>query len=202
MKKSQNLVWQSTETLPVNSYDVPLNMTAILGPPHHSSLLFIILAPDASMIYWCILPNGSVKTNHGHHTLSLYTESVGIHVHEAEKATVQGTLKINMMNNDDDDDAASRGSFYSQADEGMNISNKNSWIEVDRSKFKNTNLFTSGDGFDVYIDAARFLPENLAISKTTVVALHSDMSVHEKEDNAATALLGSNVQSPVYDLVR
>ena len=50
--------------------------------------------------------------------------------------------------------------------------------EVSNIQFTNPpprdQLFEEGDGFDVYVDGARFLPDNITLSKVSVKLMNPD----------------------------
>lgn len=54
------------------------------------------------------------------------------------------------------------------------------WIRVDHSVMRLRQgvqtPFHAGDGFDVFIDGCRYLPDNVTLTKVTVAALHADRS--------------------------
>lgn len=75
------------------------------------------------------------------------------------------------------------------------------WIKVENPPYSSDKYFAPGDGFNVYIDGARYLPDCASGTKVTVVALAADLSKVETEEFEAFANLSSPVNSPSYDLV-
>lgn len=81
------------------------------------------------------------------------------------------------------------------------------WIHVDKSSERRkrlldaNNLFQAGDAFDVYIDGARCLPDNVTLTKATVAALNGDRSPVLTENGSAFASLTSNTYNPSFGVV-
>lgn len=81
------------------------------------------------------------------------------------------------------------------------------WIQVDKAAERNKRasespLFQAGDGFNVLVDAARCLPDNVSITKVTVAALNSDRTRVEALDAVSFSSRAGDVYNPVFDLVR
>ena len=105
--------------------------------------------------------------------------------------------------------AYSRQTYRSESHYGsqsqLNNPMRNHWLSVNH---KQTNrkvyqLFSSGDGFDVYVDGARSLPDCVSMTKVTCLAMASDMSpVSPDVPVSGFAQLDSSVYSPMYNLVR
>jgi hypothetical protein len=81
------------------------------------------------------------------------------------------------------------------------------WMHVDKSAERRKlmvqqNLFHPGDGFNVYIDGARCLPDNVSITKVTMVALSSERVQINADGNIGFSNLESDCFNPQYDIVR
>lgn len=82
-----------------------------------------------------------------------------------------------------------------------------SWIHVDKAPERQkrlmdaNNLFQAGDGIDVYIDAARCLPENVTITKVTAAALNADRTQVPTENGSVFAAMTSDIYSPSFGMV-
>ena len=84
------------------------------------------------------------------------------------------------------------------------IDNGEPFIEINHGPPPATPLFAAGDGFDLYIDAARFLPDNVTIPKVTARIFNHDfgyvaMSSSEKQETAVCNLT-DNVFCPEWKL--
>lgn len=92
-------------------------------------------------------------------------------------------------------------------EEGDDIDVDAPWIHVDqkaerrRRLMDGSNVFQSGDGFNVYVDGARCLPDNVTITKVTAAALHADRSQVPTENGSAFASLITDTFSPSFDMV-
>lgn len=80
------------------------------------------------------------------------------------------------------------------------------WIHVDKTlerqkQLVHGNFFQSGDGFDVFCDGARMLPDAVTLTKVTIAALHCDRSQIVVDNNSQYAALSSTAQCPSFDLV-
>ena len=78
------------------------------------------------------------------------------------------------------------------------------FISIDHGAPPSTPLFSAGDGFDLYIDCARFLPDNVTIPKVTARVFNHDfqyvaMSSEEKQE-VAVCNLTDNVYCPEWKL--
>ena len=78
------------------------------------------------------------------------------------------------------------------------------FIERDHGPPPSTPLFNPGDGFDVYIDAARFLPDNTTIPKVVARVMTHDLEFvamsNEKNQETAVCDLTDNVFNPQWKL--
>ncbi|CAK4721154.1 unnamed protein product [Aphanomyces euteiches] len=78
------------------------------------------------------------------------------------------------------------------------------WIDCDLGNLRHASkqsLFARGDGFDVYIDGARSLPDCVTMTKITCFALNSDMSTcNPQQEPTAMATLTSSLFSPSFNL--
>jgi hypothetical protein len=53
--------------------------------------------------------------------------------------------------------------------------------------------FSQGDGFDLYIDGARYLPDNVSISMVTGYVASSDMVMYGRLEKEVSTILGFRV---------
>ncbi|ETW03484.1 hypothetical protein H310_04935 [Aphanomyces invadans] len=88
---------------------------------------------------------------------------------------------------------------------GREVSSGEGWIDCDLySNPRSTGhrpLFSRGDGFNVYVDGARSLPDIVTITKVTCFALNADMgNVPPLQDPSAFASLHDNAFSPSFQL--
>ena len=60
-----------------------------------------------------------------------------------------------------------------------------------------TPLFQSGDGIDVYVDGARYLPESVTVTQTVVKAYTADLK-KVGSDASAACKLDSEFRSPEF----
>ncbi|DBA01352.1 TPA: LOW QUALITY PROTEIN: hypothetical protein N0F65_001591 [Lagenidium giganteum] len=81
------------------------------------------------------------------------------------------------------------------------------WIKVDHSTergerlLQHTNAFMAGDGFNVYVDAARSLPDNMSYSQVSVEALDADRVATIPIDSyRAFASAASDTFNPTFGL--
>lgn len=80
------------------------------------------------------------------------------------------------------------------------------WLHVDKTleqqhQQTERNYFQQNDGFDLYIDGARCLPDNTTLTKVTVAAKNIDHSVMATENGSSIAALDEDAYNPVFDLV-
>jgi hypothetical protein len=82
------------------------------------------------------------------------------------------------------------------------------WIRVDKSPDRHRHvvqaLFQPGDAFDVYVDGARFLPDNVTATKVTIAALHADrskISPFTADSSSQLAVALSEACCPTFNLV-
>ena len=78
------------------------------------------------------------------------------------------------------------------------------FIEIDHGAPPAAPLFNPGDGFDVYIDAGRFLPDNTTIPKVVARVMTHDLEFvamsNEKNQETAVCDLTDNVFNPQWKL--
>ena len=166
----------------------------------YRSVVFVARSTAGDVVYWVILPvEEDIESIVGGHTLSIYDYDSGRHIAELKDAVVRGSLTAEFKISINSDTLVE--SIDNLATEDQDGTDEIPWIDVDNSKNANTALFSTGDAFDVYVDGARFLPDNINASKVTLLALSSDMSALEHENNSTLAQLDSPVYSPEYNLV-
>ncbi|XP_062610172.1 uncharacterized protein LOC134271939 isoform X3 [Saccostrea cucullata] len=83
------------------------------------------------------------------------------------------------------------------SEDGEEVLPEYSWLPCERSR-PCKDPFLSGDGFDVYVDACRFLPDSVTFTKVAARVLDRKYEVHGKDINA-TVKLDSDIYNPVYE---
>jgi len=74
------------------------------------------------------------------------------------------------------------------------------WINYQDVKNKAKNKFENGDGFDVYLDGARFLPDNSTVTKVSLKAYTQSGKHIGGDDELAFCDLGGSLLSPKFNL--
>ncbi|XXQ36202.1 C2H2-type domain-containing protein [Plasmodiophora brassicae] len=73
------------------------------------------------------------------------------------------------------------------------------WIKVDAGPPPDV-AFEPGDGFDVYVDQCRFLPDNVTVTRAVLQVWTSDFGVGVGERALAVCSTGSQVQHPTFGI--
>uniref|UniRef100_A0A8W8LP49 Uncharacterized protein n=1 Tax=Magallana gigas TaxID=29159 RepID=A0A8W8LP49_MAGGI len=83
------------------------------------------------------------------------------------------------------------------SEDGEDVLQEYSWIPFERTK-PCRDPFVSGDGFDVYVDGCRYLPDSVTFSRVAGRVLDWKYGVHGGDINAI-ANLDSDIYNPVYE---
>ena len=103
---------------------------------------------------------------------------------------------------EEDNNSESKEGSKKEEESKIKKNEEEAFISVTHDPPPATPLFSVGDGFDVYIDAARFLPDNVTIPKVTARVFnhdfhHIEMSSSEKQETAVCELT-DNVFCPEW----
>ncbi|RUS83083.1 hypothetical protein EGW08_009169 [Elysia chlorotica] len=83
------------------------------------------------------------------------------------------------------------------SDEGEEILPEYAWLPYER-KTPPSDPFHSGDGFDIYIDGCRFLPDSVTFTRVAARILDRKYEVYGK-DMSTSVNIDSQIYNPVYD---
>lgn len=145
----------------------------------------------------------TMQINTGTHTLKLYTPPVPdpgqvpleeIPGNNDWRRYGKATLKIHIFQGNPRPGSLTPSDM---SEDGEDVLPEYSWLPFERSK-PSRDPFLSGDGFDVYVDGCRYLPDSVTFSKVAGRVLDRKYEVHGKDINA-TVNLDSDIYNPVYE---
>ena len=166
------------------------------------SIVFTTKSEANEVVFWAVIQiEDPIDDVVGGHTLTLYNFSQASHLAELSEASMQGGLTIELKVVTDDFSAPTPDLSEMNDQDVEGEDTEIPWLDVDNSKKLDSQLFVAGDAFDVYVDGARFLPDNVCMSKATVMVLSLDRTALEHEKHWALAELSSPVFNPDFNLV-
>lgn len=145
----------------------------------------------------------TMQINTGTHTLRLYTPPVPdpgqVSLEEIQgnhdwRRYGKATLRIHIFQGNPRPGSLTPSDM---SEDGEDVLPEYSWLPFERSK-PCRDPFLSGDGFDVYVDGCRYLPDSVTFSKVAGRVLDRKYEVHGKDINA-TVNLDSDIYNPVYE---
>nr|XP_034314718.1 uncharacterized protein LOC105337942 isoform X5 [Crassostrea gigas] len=145
----------------------------------------------------------TMQINTGTHTLRLYTPPVPdpgqVPLEEIQgnhdwRRYGKATLRIHIFQGNPRPGSLTPSDM---SEDGEDVLPEYSWLPFERSK-PCRDPFLSGDGFDVYVDGCRYLPDSVTFSKVAGRVLDRKYEVHGKDINA-TVNLDSDIYNPVYE---
>ncbi|XP_056018546.1 uncharacterized protein LOC125668024 isoform X3 [Ostrea edulis] len=145
----------------------------------------------------------TMQINTGTHTLKLYSPPVPdpsripfdeIPGNNDWRRYGKGTLRINIFQGNPRPGSLTPSDM---SEDGEEVLPEYSWLPCERSK-PCRDPFLSGDGFDVYVDGSRYLPDSVTFTKVAGRVLDRKYEVHGKDINA-TVKLDSDIYNPVYE---
>ncbi|XP_022315185.2 uncharacterized protein LOC111119376 isoform X3 [Crassostrea virginica] len=145
----------------------------------------------------------TMQINIGTHTLKLYQPPVPdpsqipfdeIPSHNDWRRYKKSTLRIHIFQGNPRPGSLTPSDL---SEDGEEVLPEYSWLPCERSKAPR-DPFLSGDGFDVYVDGCRFLPDSVTFTKVAARVLDRKYEVHGKDINA-NVTLDSDIYNPVYE---
>ncbi|XP_061197713.1 uncharacterized protein LOC133205832 isoform X2 [Saccostrea echinata] len=145
----------------------------------------------------------TMQINTGTHTLKLYSPPVPdpsripfdeIPGNNDWRRYGKGTLRVHIFQGNPRPGSLTPSDL---SEDGEEVLPEYSWLPCERTR-PCRDPFLSGDGFDVYVDACRFLPDSVTFTKVAARVLDRKYEVHGKDINA-TVKLDSDIYNPVYE---
>nr|XP_022315187.1 uncharacterized protein LOC111119376 isoform X3 [Crassostrea virginica] len=145
----------------------------------------------------------TMQINIGTHTLKLYQPPVPdpsqipfdeIPSHNDWRRYKKSTLRIHIFQGNPRPGSLTPSDL---SEDGEEVLPEYSWLPCERSKAPR-DPFLSGDGFDVYVDGCRFLPDSVTFTKVAARVLDRKYEVHGKDINA-NVTLDSDIYNPIYE---
>lgn len=124
-----------------------------------------------------------MQINTGTHTLKLYSPPVPdpsripfdeIPGNNDWRRYGKGTLRINIFQGNPRPGSLTPSDM---SEDGEEVLPEYSWLPCERSK-PCRDPFLSGDGFDVYVDGSRYLPDSVTFTKVSIRMLYTETFSH------------------------
>ncbi|XP_025108860.1 uncharacterized protein LOC112573069 isoform X2 [Pomacea canaliculata] len=178
------------------------------------------LYEEESLVAWAVIPlvlcanpelsararrdfdPSTMKINTGTHVLKLYEPPVP----EPNRISLQdiynrewrryrnATLRIHIFQGQPRPGSLTPSDL---SDDNEDVLPEFAWLPLDR-RHPPTEPFMVGDGFDIYIDGCRFLPESVSFSRVTGRIMDRRYEVYGK-DISTSVKLDSDIYNPVYE---
>ncbi|KAH9523455.1 hypothetical protein Btru_040051 [Bulinus truncatus] len=144
-----------------------------------------------------------MRINTGTHTLKLYEPPVpeptsmpfnSLQYHKDARRYGKATVRIHIFQGQPHPGSLTPSEL---SDEGDDVLPEYAWLPFDR-RVPLSEPFHVGDGFDIYIDGCRFLPDSVTYSRVAARILDRKYEVYGK-DISTSVKIDSDIFNPVYE---
>ncbi|XP_059151750.1 uncharacterized protein LOC131937975, partial [Physella acuta] len=144
-----------------------------------------------------------MRINTGTHTLKLYEPPVpeptnipydDLQYHRDARRYGKATVRFHVFQGQPRPGSLTPSEL---SDDGDDVLPEYAWLPCER-RVALTEPFHSGDGFDVYIDGCRFLPDSVTYSRVAARILDRKYQVYGK-DMSTSVKIDSEIYNPVYE---